>query len=832
MADKYNALESEKKWQNFREENQTYKFDMASDKPIYSIDTPPPTVSGKIHIWHIFSYTQAELVARYKRMNGYNVFYPMGYDNNWIPTEQLVEKELNINIKDVERKDFIQKCLEVNEKYIQIYKSLWQSLWLSVDWSRSYSTISPEVQQIVQQEFVKLYNAWHIVSKEFPALRCTKMQTTVAQAETEEKEFDEFFNYLNFTLEDGEKLIIATTRPELLASCLAVFVHPDDERFTKYIWKNITTPLGVTVPLLADDKVKMDKWTWVVMCCSYGDEVDVFRVQKHNLWEKITIDRYWRMQNTWLPEIDGLKTSEAREKIMEILTAKWDIVVKRDPIVQSKQISERWKVPVEIIPIKQRFVNLLDKKDILLAKNNEMKRYPEFMQKRSDDRINNLQRDRNISRLRKFWIPIPVRYLNWTDQVILPSAQQLASGAVDPSVDLPEWYTADQVTPETLLLDTWFTSGLTPLINQKFINRDGGTANILPMDMRPQAHDIIRTRLLYTTLHAYFRDGNAPFKNIMMSGYVLASKWEKISKSKWNAKQDPEDLIKQRGADAVRYRALWWQLWKDMVFEENEFKNWQKLVTKLRNSFQFMKMQLADANNELFNMIPLTKGTEGVKTSPASPSQESFELLPTDQRIITRLIETIQTMTIYLDKYEYWLAKIHFEDFFWKDFCDNYLEMVKVRLYKPELFQDGESKKKAAQWTLFQVYHNIVKLIAPYLPHITEEIYQDYFQSFNSEKSIHNCKYPQISEFSSISISDPEKLKSDFEKFLMVVENVRKYKSEKQISMWAEITLLTIKTSQTDIESIQKYMDDLIWVTKAKEIKFIESSEFGVEITL
>lgn len=809
MWNKYNPREVELKWQKYRDENQTYKFKNDENLPIYSIDTPPPTVSWKIHIWHIFSYSQAEVIARYKRMSGYNVFYPMGYDNNGIPTEQLVERELWINIKDVERKDFIAKCLEVVDKYKVLYENLWRSLGISVDWTRFYTTISPEVQKISQSTFVKLYKEGHIVCKEFPALRCTRMQTTVAQAETEEQEFNEHFNYLNFTLDDGEKLVIATTRPELLPACLAVFVHPDDERFQKYIWRKITTPIWVTVPLLADDKVKMDKWTWVVMCCSYGDEVDVFWINKHNLWEKIVIDRYGRMYNSWVAEIDGLKIEEARNKIMEIFEARWDIVVKRDPIVQSKQISERWKVPVEILPVKQWFVNLLDKKEILLAQNEKMRRFPWFMKKRSDDWIENLQRDWNISRSRNFWIPIPVWY-DKDDNVILPSEDQLSRWMVDPSVDLPDWYTADQLRAETLVLDTWFTSWLSPYINQKFLERDWYTQNILPINLRPQSHDIIRTWLLYTTLHTYLRDKNKPFEDIMVSWFLLAAKWEKISKSKWNAKFDPESLIETRWADAVRYWALGLQLGKDTFFDENELKNWQKLVTKLWNAFAFVKMQLADANVSMFQWFNVSM------------------LLATDSWILARLQETIATMRNYLDKYEYGLAKIHFEDFFWKDFCDNYLEMVKVRLYKPELFENGEEKKQAAQYTLYQVYYAIIRLIAPYMPHIAEEIYQDYFKQFELVESVNIAKYPDVKDY--LELGDKEKIKSEFNKFLEIVEYVRKYKTEKQISMWAELDGLTISWPNDYLENVKKYTDDLIGVSKAKNIEWVESDSICCKI--
>lgn len=803
MASKYNHQESEKKRQSYREENQIFAFSKDENKPVYSIDTPPPTVSGKIHIGHIFSYTQAEIIARFKRMSGFNVFYPMGYDNNGIPTEQLVEKELGINIKDVERKDFIEKCLEVADKYKIKYENLWKSLWLSVDRQRCYTTISPEVQQFVQQTFVKLYNEWHIVFKEFPALRCTKMQTTLAQAETEEKEFSEFFNYLNFTLDCGSKLVIATTRPELLPACVAVFVHPDDKRFEKYVGKTITTPLGVSVPVLADDKVKMDKGTGVVMCCSYGDETDVYRVKKHDLWEKIVIDRYGKMLNTWVPEIDGLKISEAREKMMEILEAKWWIVEKRDPIVQSKQISERGKVPVEIIPVKQWFVNLLDKKELLLAQNDKMQWHPEFMKKRSNDWIENLQRDRNISRSRKYGIPIPVRYSKSWD-IILPSETQLSKWLVDPTVDIPEWHTADDVTWETLVLDTWFTSWLTPQINQLFLKRDGFTQNILPMDLRPQAHDIIRTRLLYTTLHSYFASGDIAFKDVMMSGFCLAEKGEKFSKSKGNAKFDPEQVIATRWADAVRYRASGGQLGKDILFDENEFKIGQKLITKLRNAanFVFMNLEDYDRNTKL----------------------DEKELYPIDLWILNQINATSKAMTEYLNNYEYGLAKIEFEKFFRHDFCDNYLEIVKDKIYKAEKYTNGAQQKISAQFALYHSLLAIIKLIAPYLPFVTEELYQTYYKKEQKSDSIHILSYPNGDIFAiTQGMEDIVRLMEDV---LIIIEKVRWYKTEKQLWLWTELAGLEI----TGNAELQQFADDIKSVTRAAELSFLPGEKVEIKV--
>ena len=804
MANKYNYQESESKWQKHREEKQIFLFSKDASKPVYSIDTPPPTVSGKIHIGHIFSYTQAEIIARFKRMSGYNVFYPMGYDNNGIPTEQLVEKELWINIKDVERKDFIAKCLDVVEKYKHVYSDLRKSLGLSVDRNRSYTTISPEVQKIAQATFVKLYTEGHIVCKDFPALRCTKMQTTLAQAETEEQEFNEFFNYLNFTLEDWTKLVIATTRPELLPACLAVFVHPDDERFIRYVGQTITTPLGIKVPVLADDKVKMDKGTGVVMCCSYGDEVDVYRIQKHHLWEKIVIDRYGKMQNSGVAEIEWLKISDARVKIMELFESKWDIVVKRDPITQSKQISERGKVPVEIIPVKQWFVNLLDKKELLLAQNDKMQRHPEFMKKRSNDWIENLQRDRNISRSRKYGIPIPVRYAVSNEELIFPSAAQLARGPIDPTSELPDGYTAEQVRGETLVLDTWFTSWLTPQINQKFLERDGYTQKIVPMNLRPQAHDIIRTWLLYTTLQSHFATGDVAFHDVMMSWFCLAEKGEKFSKSKGNAKFDPEQVIAQRWADAVRYRASGGQLGKDIMFDENEFKIGQKLVTKLWNAANFVFMNLSDFDT--------------------TTTIEEKDLYPIDLWILNQINAISKAMTAYLNDYEYGQAKLEFEKFFRHDFCDNYLEIVKEKIYKPEKYTDGNKQKLSAQFALYHTFAAIIKLIAPYLPFITEELYQTYYKQNNVSESIHILSFPNGDIFP--IVQDMTTTATAVEELLMVIEKVRGYKTEKQLWLWTELAHLKL-TSKTDLSV---FVDDIMSGTRANKVSFQIGDEVNITV--
>lgn len=367
-------------------------------------------------------------------MTGHNVYYPVGYDDNGIPTEILVQKELGDQARDMDRKTFVNACLEVTAQYRDIYKSLWQSVGMSFDRDMTYSTISPSVQKFAQERFVELVKKGAIVRKEFPALWDWANQTTIAQAETEEKEEDAFFNDVRFEVEGGEHIIIATTRPELMPACVAVFVNPEDSRYTHMLGKFAITPFGHKVPILADERAKMDKGTGAVMCCSYGDETDIYWIMTHNLEPRIIVGRDGRIHNSGVEEIENLKPKQAREAIIPLLEQK-NALIKRTPIKQGIMYSERGKVPVEIIPVTQWFINIIPIKDKLIDYANEMNFLPTHMQKRYDDWVENLQWDWNISRSRSFGIPLPVWYSKLTGEVIFPDADQYP---VDPLTEAPK----------------------------------------------------------------------------------------------------------------------------------------------------------------------------------------------------------------------------------------------------------------------------------------------------------------------------------------------------------------------------------------------------------
>ncbi len=810
MSKNLRHQEYEPLWRKYREENEIYKFDRSSDKPIFSIDNPPPTVSGQIHIGHIFSYTQTEIVARFKRMNGYNVFYPFGFDDNGLPTERLVEKEIGRKWADMPRQDFINICLETTKKYREQYKELWKSTGISADRSLEYSTISPFVQKISQRSFIELYKKWLIYKKAFPALRCPECQTSVAQAEVEDKEIDTTFYWLSFTLENGGSLPIATTRPELLPACVAVFINPNDERYKKYIGKNITTPRWDTVQIIADEKVLIEKWSGVVMCCTYGDETDVYRKESYDLPEKIILDKAWRITNVPHEELEliGLSTIKARKTIIERLRNEWHIL-QEIPLTHAVGCHERCGTPMEFLPISQWFISILSEKEKFLEIGNQINRYPEYMHKRYEERVKNLKRDRCISRQRFFGIPIPIRYSKKTGEIILPDSNQLP---IDPTQTipsaLPEWHTQDDIIAESDVLDTWATSWLSPLINAHWWENDDLSEKILPMTLRTQAHEIIRTWTFYTIVETYYHTKQLPWKDAMISGYVGDSKGDKISKSKGNAWKSPTELIEIYWADAVRYRTMNGQLGKDIKLDENEFKAGLKLVTKLENAANFVFMNLSDFNTE----TPLTEN----------------DLCSTDLWILSQANKTAEEMTKHFEDYELSSARTAFDKFFRHDFCDYYLEIVKDRIYNPDKYANASEQKLSGQFTLYKTLLSIMQMLAPILPFITEDLYHKHYKKNFINISIHTLAFPNGDIFP--IAQDTTTIYDGVNYLFQIIELARTYKTEKKLSLGTELSTLEIKANKETISLLQSFMNDIRSVTRAKELRFTENEKFSIEI--
>ena len=797
--DKHYSFETvEKQMQKFWEDEQIYHFDPDKKGPVYSIDTPPPTVSGHLHIGHVFSYTQAEMIARFRRMQGYNVFYPFGFDDNGLPTERLVERDEGIMAKDLPRSAFTQKCIATTQKYENDFRKMWKSLGFSVDWSLQYTTISPQVQKISQRLFLELAAQGKAYAKESPVLWCTKCQTSIAQAELDTKDVESAFNYLPFKV-GNDVIEVATTRPELLCGCVCLFVHPEDKRYAGYIGKSAMVPLyDYEIPILADEKASMDKGTGAVMCATFGDSTDAEWADSYHLpYRKIILPD--GTINQEVPFIGGMKVLAARAEILRLLSEK-GLLLKSEAITHTVAVHERCGREIEIIPSRQWYIDVLSEKERFLKAADEINWHPAHMKSRYISWVSNLKWDWCISRQRYFGIPFPVWYCKNCGRAVFARPEQLPVNPLETPYDgetkdsdgrsICECGCTDFI-PESAVLDTWATSSLSPQINERF------GIPLIPMGMRAQAHEIIRTWTFYTIVRSLYHTGKLPWKDIMISGFVLAKKGEKISKSKNNSDFSPAGLIAAHSADAIRYWAANARLGTDTFFSPEDLALSKRFITKLWNASKFAISHLQDID---LSDIP--------------------GLLPVDRWILARTDETIRKASALLKEYETGSARHEIDDLFWKDFCDNYIEIVKERLYRPDLH--GEAARKSGQYALYHTLLNILKLYAVYVPHITEYIYQEFFRAYEKEISIHLLCWKQPGE--------REERLLEFGRILEdAIADMRRYKSENNLSMRAEIDAMTIAAPEDLLPLFRQTQKDLLACSRAKEICYNHSKGGGTE---
>lgn len=789
---KYNIQEREEHWRKFWEEEGIYKFDGGSDKPassadkpVFSVDTPPPYVSADhLHTGHIMSYSQAEFVVRYKRMKGFNVFYPMGFDDNGLPTERFVEKKYKVNKSKISRSEFIKLCLEETEKGAETYKKLWTLLGISVDWSKTYSTINDHCRRISQLSFLDLYKKNLVYKAKKPALWCTTCQTAISQADLEAEEKESELVYIKAKTETGEDLIFATTRPELLPACMGISVHPDDARYKNIIGKKVIMPItGAEIILSADEATDINYGSGVVYYCSYGGGECIEWLARHPEAKTINLILAYGKISESGGKYAGQKVLEARKNIIEDLK-KIGAIEKIEPINHSVYVHERCQMDVEYIDTEQWFVKLLDKKDEFLKRGEEIKWFPERMKKNYEDWVSGLKWDWCISRQRYYGVPFPVWYCRKCGEIILADEKDLP---VDPSEIMPDGKKCSkcgggEFVPETDVMDTWMTSSLTPVIAAKLFPDEKTQKKLYPMTLRPQAFEIIRTWLFYTIVKSHYHSNQLPFRDVMISGHGLDEKGKKISKRLGNY-TEPEKIINQYGADALRYWATGATLGENMRWSEDEVKMGKKTINKLWNVFKFSALHL-----------------ENFK-----PGNLESELDPADKWILNELYETVKTVEKSFEEYEYSKAKNKIEEFFWNAFADNYLEFIKYRLYDED---KSSAPYQTARETLFICLNIIVKLYAPIMPFITEEIYQALFKNFEKARSVHISNWPEAPEFWKAA----SEFKAEFSAVLEVINAIRKFKSESNISLGKEIDEFKI-SSQI---SLEKYGD---FISRAARVK-------------
>ncbi|MEM3670193.1 MAG: valine--tRNA ligase [Thermoprotei archaeon] len=776
MDQRYDPSKVEPEISALWEKEQTYKFHPESSKPVFSIDTPPPTVSGRLHLGHVFSYSQAEFMARFKRMAGYEVFYPFGLDNNGLPTELLVEKELGKTAEEMGRSQFVEAVRKTIKKYNEAYVRLFTRLGLSVDWTLLYETVNDEVQKISQTSFLELVKAGRAVRREAPVLFCPKCKTTVSQMELKDKKIKTKLVYVKFS----DSLTIATTRPELLPACVAVFVNPSDSRYTGSVGKEVDVPLfGYKVKVIADSRVDPSYGTGAVMCCTFGDQTDIEWYKAYNLPLKMIVLENGKINH---PVYGELGVKQAREKIVEDLT-KAGLVAKTEEIEHSVNVHERCDTEIEFTVRKQWYIRYLDLKQQFLEQGDKINWYPGYMKVRYTNWVNGLQWDWNISRQRFFGVYFPVWYCVECGEPVFAKLEELP---VDPTSRAPSEACrcgSSKFVPDYDVMDTWATSSLTPLINGRWGLDSKYMNKIYPMSLRTQAHDIISFWAFTTIVKSYLHTGTIPWKDIMISGHGLDPKGQPMHKSKGNIIY-PEPYIEKYGADALRFWASSSTLGEDNSFQEKDVVSGSRLLNKLWNVARYVSLNCL-----------------------GSTQPEPQAIL--DKWILNRLAETAEAATQFFERYDYYKARVKIEEFFW-EFANDYLEFVKNRVYAGD-----QSSRRVMSWVLL----NVVKMLAPYVPYITDYIYRKvYFETgelqnlgVSQDISVHTSAWPKnLKKYS--EEAQTAQLIADS------VREIRRIKHDNKLPLNENAGMVVIHSRYR--EQIEPYTDEIVGAIKVKSLRF------------
>jgi valyl-tRNA synthetase len=945
LPKRFDIAERELHWRKRWDELGIHSHDHGAPRERnYVIDSPPPTASGSLHLGHMFSYTHQDLIARYRRMTGWNVVYPMGWDDNGLPTERRAQnffgvrcdpdvsdrpelaapsgipainaaldairpkKEREKDQVPISREDFIRLCHFVTEEDEKAYKELFYRLGLSIDWDEEYATIDDRCRRIAQRSFLDLDKKGHVYTAELPTMWDVDFQTAVAQAEVEDREKQGAYHDIEFAvfealspsplegegwgegMSDGraigpgaasgaptekkgggvgetaqlpESFIISTTRPELLAACVGVTAHPDDPRFKGLFGKHAVTPVFFSkVPIFPSEKADPEKGTGILMVCTFGDQTDVEWWRENNLALKQVLDKSGRIRpmeygKEWaatagheararenFDQLAGLRVNQAKRRVVEMLQDPANSATgsgaplqgEPKPITHPVRYYEKGDLPIEYLTSRQWFVRLLDKKDKLQEKGAQVQWRPEFMHKRYANWTDGLNADWAISRQRYFGVPIPVWYpLNahgerQYDRYIVATEEMLP---VDPTSTPPPGFTEAQrgqpngFDAERDVFDTWFTSSLTPQLVARWGDPDDRMAQLFPMDLRPQAHDIIRTWAFYTIAKAMLHHDDIPWRNAAISGFIMDPDRKKMSKSKGNV-VTPLPLVEEHGADSVRYWAANGRLGMDTAFDEGVFKIGGKLVTKLYNAGKFVLAQ----------------------TGPVGGVTDEL-----DRAFIAELRDVARRATLAMEQYEFANALQLIEEFFWSGFTDNYIELVKGRARSED---DAEGRASAIAGLRLGL-SAMLRLFAPFVPTITDEVWSWAFADETGIPSVHMAPWPgsaagqepnatlspgtrEAGEGGSLptshdltAVAAPANAKS-FAAARDAIAAVRKAKSEAGISLGKPLSSLVLSTDEQGKADLSLVLADVAAAGGAPEVRFngaatSADARYGAEIT-
>jgi valyl-tRNA synthetase len=845
-------------WGERWERDGTFRFDRTRSRDeVYSIDTPPPTVSGSLHVGHVFSYTHTDTIARFQRMRGRAVFYPMGWDDNGLPTERRVENYFGVRCDPsvayqdnfvppakapakrqdyvaISRRNFVELCERLTATDEKAFEQLWRLLGLSVDWSLTYSTVSGRAQRVSQRAFLRNLARGEAYSSEAPCLWDTTFQTAVAQAELEDRERPGAYHDLRFHGTAGrDDVVIATTRPELVVSCVALVAHPDDQRYQPLFGSTVVTPVfGVEVPVLAHHRAEPDKGTGIAMVCTFGDLADVAWWRELKLDTRAVIDKTGRLATetpSWLTteagrvayaRLAGKSSSGAQQAMVELLREAGDLLGEVRPITHPVKFYERGERPLEIVTTRQWYIRnggrSPELRAELIALGKDLNWHPEFMRHRYENWVDGLNGDWLISRQRFFGVPIPLWYrldkqgCPDYEHPIVPEEDALP---IDPQSHVAPGYTAEQrdqpggFTGDPDIMDTWATSSLTPHIACDWEDDADLFARTFPMDLRPQGHEIIRTWLFCTVVRSRYEHGGLPWRHAAISGWILDPDRKKMSKSRGNVVV-PTELLAQYGADAVRYWAASARPGTDTAFDPGQMKIGRRLAVKVLNACRFaLGLPAAPADAQV---------TEAV-----------------DRAMLAQLATLIDDATGAFENYDYARALQVTEEFFWR-FCDDYLELVKVRAYRDGL--DSASARAALRIAVSA----LLRLFAPFLPYVTEEAWSwaqtetEPVPGFTAG-SVHRAAWPQATELLTGVGEPPDGDPTVLVIAADVLRQIRKAKSDAKRSVRAEAASVTVVDSGPRIAAVQAVLGDLRSAGNVRELITVEltnGAEPGVEVQL